>query len=291
MSSKSTFLGVDPSMKIPLISSAVFHLILFVMTAVGLPMVAKEPMILNTPITIEIVETGKKTQTPEPKKVEPPKPEPTPKMTAETPPDLTLPEPEPEKVEEDKKDLAPPEIVPDPDKKVTEPKKEPKKVEKKPDPKVTKVEKKDPKKDFSSLLKNLTPDEPDEKKDQPSQMDQLIENMKDDGQFAPLGEKLTMSEQDALRHQLSQCWNVLSGAKYAENLVVEVKVIVNPDRTINKAMILDRGRYNRGGAFRAAADAAMRALRNPRCSPLKLPPNKYEEWKTTIINFDPREML
>jgi len=291
MSSNATFLGFDASMKIPLISSALFHVILFIMTAVGIPMVAKEPMIMNTPITIELVESGKKTQTPEPKKVEPPKPEPSPSMAAEEVPDLTLPEPpKPEEPVEDKKELAPPEPIPDPDKKA-EKKPEPKKEEKKkPDPKVTKVEKKEPKKDFSSLLKNLTPDET-EKKDPPSQMDQLIEDMKDEGQFAPLGEKLTVSEQDALRHQLSQCWNVLSGAKYAENLVVEVKVIVNRDRTINKAMILDKGRYNRDIAFRAAADAALRALRNPRCSPLKLPPNKYEEWKTTIINFDPRDML
>lgn len=279
---------IDPSMKFPLMSSATLHIVLFIMTAIGIPMAAKDPMVLNTPITIELVQAAKKTETPEPTKPQQPPPSPT--MTAEAPPDLTVPEPAIEKAEEDKKEMAPPETVPDPDTKPKPPEEKPKKEEKKPDPKTTKVEKEKPKQDFSSLLKNLAPDE-EEEKPQPSAIDQLIEDMKDNSQFAPLGEKLTISEQDALRYQLSKCWNVLSGAAYAENLVVEVKVLLNPDRTINQAMILDKGRYNREAPFRAAADSALRALRNPRCSPLDLPPNKYEEWKTTIINFDPREML
>jgi len=44
-------------------------------------------------------------------------------------------------------------------------------------------------------------------------------------------------------------------------------------------------------AFRAAAMAATRALRNPQCSPLELPPDKYQEWQTMTIHFDPKEML
>ena len=106
-----------------------------------------------------------------------------------------------------------------------------------------------------------------------------------------LAERVTISEEDALRRQLAGCWNVLSGAKYAEDLAVEVQVIVNPDRTVQNARIVDNGRYKRDPHFRAAADAAMRALRNPRCIPLDLPADKYESWRTTIIRFDPKDML
>ena len=63
------------------------------------------------------------------------------------------------------------------------------------------------------------------------------------------------------------------------------------DGTVKNAGVLDIGRYNRDSAFRAAADSALRALRNPRCSPLKLPPEKYDQWKTIVINFDPQDML
>jgi hypothetical protein len=96
---------------------------------------------------------------------------------------------------------------------------------------------------------------------------------------------------DALRNQLAGCWSVPAGAKYAENLVVEVRIFVNPDRTVREAQILDRSRYNRDTAFRAAAESAVRAVYHPMCNPLRLPPDKYEQWKTIVVQFDPRKML
>ena len=111
------------------------------------------------------------------------------------------------------------------------------------------------------------------------------------GQIARLADQLTISELDAFKYQLEPCWNVPAGAKFAENLAVEIRVSMNRDGTVNKSSVLDRGRYNRDSAFRAAADSALRALRNPRCSPLKLPSEKYEQWKSIVINFDPQQML
>jgi hypothetical protein len=43
--------------------------------------------------------------------------------------------------------------------------------------------------------------------------------------------------------------------------------------------------------FRSAAESALRAVLNPRCNPLRLPPEKYEQWQTMTLNFDPREMF
>ena len=40
-----------------------------------------------------------------------------------------------------------------------------------------------------------------------------------------------------------------------------------------------------------AAEAARRALLNPNCNKLRLPEDKYEQWKTFIIQFDPKDML
>jgi hypothetical protein len=39
------------------------------------------------------------------------------------------------------------------------------------------------------------------------------------------------------------------------------------------------------------AESALRALRNPRCSPLALPPEKYQQWQEMIFNFNPKDML
>lgn len=274
---QDNFLGLGAGMRKPLIISSVFHVALFAFSIVGLPMIVPE-RIISDPVSVEIVDVSELTRTetvakPSPKKEPPPKPEepkPTPpKMAEETPPDLTMPEPP---------DLEPAEEaaepIPPPPKEVVLKKPEPKPP---PKPEVTKKEKpKSSTNDFQTLLKNLAPAE---------------EVAQENAAIAPLADKLTMSEVDAIKRQLAGCWNVMAGAKYAEDLVVEVRVVVNRDRSVQQATILDQGRYNRDSHFRAAADSALRALRNPKCSPLALPEGKYNQWKTTIITFDPREML
>lgn len=283
--------GIEPSMRGPLVLSGLFHVILFTITAVGIPFVVQDKIeIITTPITIEVVDLDEMTQTTrvskpsksheKPQKEPPPRKPAPPQMTADAPPDLTL--PKPDKVEEPPEESLPEALVPPP-----LPKSKPAFKKPPPKPEATKVAKPKDQQDFQSLLKNLIPEEP-------IVIDSTNDGSADSsapGQISNLADKLTVSEVDALRAQLAQCWNVLSGARYAEDLVVEVRAYINPDRTLYRAEILDQGRYNRDSHFRAAADAALRALRNPRCSPLALPPEKYEQWKTTRIKFDPRDML
>ena len=106
-----------------------------------------------------------------------------------------------------------------------------------------------------------------------------------------LSDRLTISQEDALRRQISSCWNMPIGARHAENLVVEVLIEVNQDRTVRSAEVVDQMRLSTDSYFRAAAEAALRALRHPRCTPLELPSDQYEQWKTIRFNFDPRDML
>ncbi len=96
---------------------------------------------------------------------------------------------------------------------------------------------------------------------------------------------------DALKQQLSQCWNIPASAKDAQDLVVELDVEVNPDRSVASATIVDQGRMASDPVFRAAALSAKRALSIPACMPLALPPDKYDEWKSMTLRFDPKEML
>lgn len=101
--------------------------------------------------------------------------------------------------------------------------------------------------------------------------------------------KLSMSELDALKRQIEGCWNFPAGALNAQDLVVEIRVLVNRDRTVRQASIVDVARMRRDPYYRSAAESARRAVLNPRCSPLKLPPAKYDLWRSMTLTFDPRE--
>ena len=285
--------AVMGSMKSSLIKSGLFHVGVLAALSIGLPYMDTKPLNISAPISVEIVDVSELTTTkkvaPPTKPKEPEKPaepaqkkEAAPKVTAEQPPDLSKPKP-PEV--ETNEDLPEPVVPPPPLKREEIKKPDPPK----PKPDVTKRAKPKPKEDdFQSLLKNLTPDAADrtEKQDNPDP-----DSESDTGQIARLSDQLSISEQDMLRRQLGTCWNIMAGAKNAEDLAVEIRVVMNRDRTVNRASILDKGRYNQDRHFRAAADAAIRALNNPKCSPLRLPPDKYEQWKTFIISFDPRDML
>ncbi len=103
---------------------------------------------------------------------------------------------------------------------------------------------------------------------------------------------ISISEMDAVRRQIEACWNLPAGARDPESLIVQVWVALNPDGTVQQAKVVDgAGRAGYDPFYRAAAESALRALLNPRCSPLKLPADKYHQWKTMTINFDPRNML
>ncbi len=146
--------------------------------------------------------------------------------------------------------------------------------------------------DFDSLLKNLTrqktaptPDDAQPKAKQPPAPQQASSQP-----IAPLGAQLTVSEKDLIIRQIEQCWNVPAGAKDAQNLIIEVHIDVDPDGTATNIVILDRARYAADDFFRAAADSAVRAIRNPNCRPLKLPPDKYEQWKSITLSFNPKDI-
>ena len=106
------------------------------------------------------------------------------------------------------------------------------------------------------------------------------------------GKPLTISELDAIRRQIERCWNVPAGAKDAHDMVVEIHVDMNPDRTVQQAKYVDPGRVNSDPFYRTMAESAMRAiLRCGRDKPLQLPPDKYDTWRSFTLSFNPKEML
>jgi hypothetical protein len=92
--------------------------------------------------------------------------------------------------------------------------------------------------------------------------------------------------------QVSPCWSIPVGVKDAHEISVGVRIYLKPDGTLSGPPRVEDGkRMLSDGAFRAVAESALRALRNPRCSPLRLPLKSFETWREISFNFDPRELL
>ena len=257
--------ALSDSLKGPLIGSTLFHIALFAMTMITLPFVTKSPPLeIITPVAVEFVEAKEtaapKPALPKPQQIEKPKP-------PEPPP---APEPEAEPTEPEKAEAPPPKPKP----------------KAKPKPK----EKTKPKteRSFDQLLKDFTPRE-DVEEQQPEKVDQASTETQQSA-FPNFAKELTMSELDALQNGIAPCWSFDAGGRFAENLIVELRVTIHPDMRVKTVQVLDQLRYTTDNAFRAAADAASRALRNPNCSRLNLPPEKYKDESFKFV-FDPRLML
>jgi outer membrane biosynthesis protein TonB len=273
-----------------LATSAMLHAAVLILVTISFPFLKKhydEP----SPMQVELVDIAEMAQTTkaaakpektekkpvEEKKPEVKKPQPAPTNKSVEPKPVVL---KPDKVEE-KVDEKPEEKVIDEN---AVPKKKP---EKKPDKKPE--EKPVEKRDFSSVLKNLVETKP-QLTPAPNLPREKTEE-RPDGQPLPLGQRMTMQETDALRRQLEGCWNVPIGARDADTMTVDIYMVVNQDRTLQSARIVDSSRYDSDTFFRAMADSALRAVYNPNCSPFELPPDKYETWKTITVTFDPSQMF
>jgi hypothetical protein len=102
---------------------------------------------------------------------------------------------------------------------------------------------------------------------------------------------LTLSEEDALKAQIFGCWSIPLGLPYDENLLVRIKLMLEPDGSVTKTEILDHARMNKPGQnfYKVLAESALRAVKL--CQPLRVPTTGYERWKELQLNFDAREML
>jgi outer membrane biosynthesis protein TonB len=298
--------------------SIAIHALILALMIFGLPYFHTKPAEVPPMISVELVQMGKETTTnkvsdankvvkqpqeqqPAPPTPPPPQAQPTPPQPEKPPEPQPQPRPEPQPapevpdISQPTPELKVPDLVvktplPDAPKlaavapqvpEVTVPKVDLKKVPPKPTTP-----------NFDALLKNLTKDKPQPIADQPPVPQAKAPPTRASGAHAPISANLTASELAALSAQLGRCWSIPAAAKDAQDLIVDVDVTVNPDRTLAGSPVIDdQGRMASDPAFRAAAMAAVRALRNPQCSPLELPPDKYDEWQTMTIHFDPKEML
>ncbi|MDA8858579.1 cell envelope biogenesis protein TolA [Candidatus Pelagibacter sp.] len=274
------------------------HIFLVIITAMSLPFLTKKPIDLPPIISVELIQISDKTNipfAPKAKKIIEKVKEKEKKLISEQAPPKKIKKTKTKTVVSlDKKlekiDNQKPESLPLPEKTVKkiETKKE---TKQNPEKVVTEVkqvsefEKKDifDPSDIAALIdKSKTESAETNKK-----LDKITQDQDKEMDFGGL----TLSEEDALKAQIFGCWSIPLGLPFNEDLLVRIKLQLEPDGSIIKTEILDHARMNRPGQgfYKVLAESALRAIKL--CQPLRVPSTGYERWKDMQLNFDAREML
>ena len=263
-----------------IIISSVLHVFLIMITAMSLPFLAKKPIDLPPIVSIELIQITDKTNIPFA-----PKAKKTIEKIKEKEKKLVSEQAPPKKVKKIK-----PDTVPMPDdkqkkvQKIKEDKQNPEKVDNEVK-QVSEFEKKelfDPN-NIAALI--------DKSKIETAETTKKVNKISQDQQKNLENLGLSLSEEDALKAQIFGCWSIPLGLPYNENLLVRIKLQLNPDGTILNSEILDHARMNKPGQgfYKVLAESALRAIKL--CQPLRVPTTGYERWKELQLNFDAREML
>jgi outer membrane biosynthesis protein TonB len=238
-----------------------------------------------------------------------PKPQPVPPpqaLTPPAPPQPALPKPEPAPAAKAEPAPAPVEAV----KPAPEPEPEPEPVEAakpEPEPEPVAVQQPAPAPRAKPKAKprpvvRREPARPPQKKEQkfdPNQIAALLDKVEGDSaarptggteptsRFSGLDTMVTQSDIAYLSAQIGRCWNPPIAVAGAEDLAVKLRLGFRADGHLASEPVV----VNTSGdeAFRVAADAAMRALKQ--CEPYDLPGENADVWSDVIFNFDPRYML
>ena len=280
-----------------IIISSVLHGVLIFITAMSLPFLAKKPIEIPPIVSVELIQIAEKTNipfAPKAKKIIEKVKEKEKKLVSEQAPPKKVKKTKTKTVvsvdQNDKIDNKTPEAIPLPEKNVKkiETKKENKQNPDKLDEEVKQVSEFEKKEfvDLDNIAKLIDKAKVDSadiiKKNNDITQDQN-KNIENTG--------LTLSEEDALKAQIFGCWSIPLGLPYNENLLVRIKLMLEPDGSVTKTEILDHARMNKPGQgfYKVLAESALRAVKL--CQPLRVPTTGYERWKELQLNFDAREML
>ena len=96
--------------------------------------------------------------------------------------------------------------------------------------------------------------------------------------------KLSQTEIDRIKNYVGKCWDTSIGASEVK-MIIPLQISANKDGTVNSVEIVDNSLYIKNSFYRATADSARRAVLD--CSPLPLPKNKEDQFKSFIFDFDP----
>ena len=278
--------------------SLALHAVVILLVVFGLPHFGEDEIMTAAPIPVEIVSPDQVASAPQRSHKPPPsqtRPRPEPPKPTEPPPPPPEPTPPP----------PPPEPAPTPDAVQPPPSQQPQQQPPQPQPtpprprprpprprppqpeqahEQPRQQQRRPNNQFANLLNNLSNTE-DDQPPREGVEDSPVEESPN------LSSLLNASEMDAVRNQVMGCWLEPTGLKEGQQYVVEIKVVVNRDRTVQSAKVVDSPRMRSDPFYRTLGESAVRALYNPRCSPLMLPEGKYNTWNSITFRFSPGGML
>ncbi|TIV48749.1 MAG: TonB family protein, partial [Mesorhizobium sp.] len=100
------------------------------------------------------------------------------------------------------------------------------------------------------------------------------------------GQKLSKSEEGALRDQLAGCWSIPAGVEGSENLVAVVTFNLNTSGKLDGRPTVEKSSGNQ-----QFDESAVRAVQKCDMAGLQVPAGKQDIWSDFRVTFDPREML
>jgi len=271
--------------------SAAGHGALITLAYAGLPVLFEPAPVANIPITVEIVTIAEETAAPRPE----PKPEPTPEpepVVAEAPPEPEPPPPSPPPPPEQRPETPialaalDPEPAPPPERKPA------------PEPAVNKAPPKPRIKPKKKLRLAFDADRIaallDKEEEEPQPPKPLVEvepppDERPTARISNISDRLTLSELDAIKAQIQRCWSVPGGARDGHELIVTIRIYLNPDGSLMRPPEIADASGMADPYYRTMAESAVRAVR--KCEPLRVPSTKYEDWREIVLTFNPREML
>lgn len=271
-------------LRIGLIFSAVFHVVIAGVAVVGIPSLARELPQLPQPIPIDVVISDRFRVTepapaPQEEKKTAPEPSPSLRATAAPAPRRTA--------------VPPPEAVPQ--------KAALKEIRQKPAPRLIprvspKAKPNPPSQLDAGRLAALIDKSKKEQaaakveaRDETEKLEEVVRRASLDGRRARIATATLVA---AIRRKVEECWSIPAGAKEAADLNVRLKIYLTLDGNLARPIeLLDLDRMHEPGQeyFRTAVESAARAVR--RCAPYELPKDQYDLWRVIEFNFDPREMI
>lgn len=98
--------------------------------------------------------------------------------------------------------------------------------------------------------------------------------------------KLTQSEEDALRQQLSGCWSIPVGVADSNGLRATVRFSLNRSGKLEGRPVVENTSGNT-----QFDESAVRAVQKCDQVGLLVPQGKYDVWAEVLVNFDPSDMF
>ena len=148
------------------------------------------------------------------------------------------------------------------------------------------IEKPEPDFNLASMLKDLRNEDITNISDNNNEEDKaLLENKEEKSKT---NNEISISERDLVLQQLRSCFNPRAGTEFDGDEMIKISAKIDRQAYVrtDSVQIVDTNISKSNPYYEAITESALAIFYNPICAKLKLPLNKYDEWKNLTINVD-----